>query len=193
MISISWWTNQRFLLAAELQSFDFSWKHPLLISSRLSMSLSLIRILPWTVVTSVFGLSSLLLVGSGPLVAAQAGVSLVEDNISHVADKVIDSQALEEDVDEVNWERTWLLRLPVVSAQYWPCCLGLYLFIKPKVNVVILARHRGWHGTYLFSWVVLNLRLLLGGSGVFGGRGGGWHGCQCHGGCCWSTHSPGPR
>ena len=68
---------------------------------------SLSGILPSTVVTSVsvFFLS-LVLVSSGPVVAAQAGVSLVEDNISHIADKVINSQALEEDADEVNWERT---------------------------------------------------------------------------------------
>jgi hypothetical protein len=53
-----------------------------------------------------FSFSSLVLVSSGLVVSAQAGVSLVEDDISHITDKVINSQALEEDADEVNWQRT---------------------------------------------------------------------------------------
>ena len=158
---------------------------------------SLSGIRPSTVVTSVsvFFLS-LVLVSSGPVVAAQAGVSLVEDNISHIADKVINSQALEEDADEVNWERTWLLRLSVVSTQYWARCFGLFLFSQDKVEVANLVLRSSIAGTvhmYLVKLVVVNSLLLLGGSEVFGGRGGGWHGCQCRGGCCWSTRSPGPR
>lgn len=140
---ISWWTNQRVLfVGCGASMLWFQLEAPSAYSQQaIDVSLSLSCILPWTVVTSVSSLSSLLLVGSGPLVAAQAGVGLVEDDISHVADKVIDSQALEEDGDEVHWERAWLLRLPVVSAQYRPCCLGLDLFIKPRlIRVVILAR-----------------------------------------------------
>jgi hypothetical protein len=41
-----------------------------------------------------------------PVFATQAWVSLVEDNISNITDKVIDSQAPEEDADEVGWQWT---------------------------------------------------------------------------------------
>jgi len=74
-----------------------------LFSAGYDISLYLLSgILPSTVVTSVSVFLSLALV----IVAAQARVSLVEDDISLVTDKVIDSQALEEDADEVNWQRT---------------------------------------------------------------------------------------
>ena len=74
-----------------------------------------------------FSLSSLVLVSSVQVVAAQGGISLVEDNISNITDEVIDSQAPEEDAEEVDWQWTRLLRLTVISSQYWPCCLGLFL------------------------------------------------------------------
>jgi hypothetical protein len=41
-----------------------------------------------------------------PVFATQGWVTLVEDNISNITDKVIDSQAPEEDADEVGWQWT---------------------------------------------------------------------------------------
>jgi hypothetical protein len=42
-----------------------------------------------------------------------------------VADEVVDSEAPEEHAKEVQWQRPWLLWLPVVSAQHRLGCLGL--------------------------------------------------------------------
>jgi hypothetical protein len=89
---------------------------------------------------------------------------------------------------------TWLLRLTVISSQYWPCCLGLF-FVQETRWWSFSTQYSGGGllRGHMFSRVVVHLLLPLSGSEVFGGRGGGWHECQCHGGCCWSTHSPGPR
>jgi hypothetical protein len=70
------------------------------------------------------------LVGFSPVTisSVQGVVSLVVDNIAVVADKVVHSEASEENTKEVDWQRPRLLRLTVVSAQHWPRCLGLLCF-----------------------------------------------------------------
>jgi hypothetical protein len=80
-------------LVAELHALISAGSHCYLFSAGYDISLyiSLSGILPSTVVTSVSVFSSLVLVSAGPVVAAQAGVSLVEDDISHVTDEVINS------------------------------------------------------------------------------------------------------
>jgi hypothetical protein len=80
-------------LVAELHALISAGSHFYLFSAGYDISLyiSLSGILPSTVVTSVSVFSSLVLVSAGPVVAAQAGVSLVEDDISHVTDEVINS------------------------------------------------------------------------------------------------------
>ena len=51
-------------------------------------------------------LTSLVLAIFRPVITIQAWVSLVEYNISNIAYEVIDSQAPEEDMEEVKWQWT---------------------------------------------------------------------------------------